>query len=104
MGKSVGFILLARILAPAASFGVVYVLARMRGVELVGQFNTAMAVLALFQVLGGLGLENYLVREVARNPREARDLIRSATRAVLPICTATVVTVFLTALVTGYDR
>ncbi|MBI2838635.1 MAG: oligosaccharide flippase family protein [Acidobacteria bacterium] len=104
MVRSAGFILLARTLAPTASFGVVYLLARIRGVELVGQFNTAMAVLALFQVFGGLGLENYLVREVARNPQEARELIRAATRAVLPICIATAAAAFLTALVTGYDR
>lgn len=104
MGKSAGFILLARTLAPAASFGVVYLLARIRGVELVGQFNTAMAVLALFQAFGGLGLENYLVREVARNPHEARALLRSAARAVLPISVATAAMALLTAFVTGYDR
>lgn len=102
IARNAGLILAARLVAPAASFALVYLLAAFAGVEPVGQFNTCMAVLAVFQIFGGLGLDNYLTREVARDMNGTRDLVRSALRAVLPLSLLAPLAAVLAAVAIGY--
>ncbi|MEW6363884.1 MAG: oligosaccharide flippase family protein [Acidobacteriota bacterium] len=104
MLTSAGLILFAKVVVPAASFAIVYVLGLTRGVEPVGQFNTAMAVLSLFQIFGGLGLDSYLTRETAQDPRTARDLFLRTARLVLAVSLVSMAAAVALTLLIGYDR
>jgi len=102
MGRNAVLIFLGKVFAPAASFGIVYVLGLVRGVEPVGQFNTVMAFLSLFQIFGGLGLDTYLTREAARSPGDVRALLRGALSYILPLCLASVPLAIVVAWAAGY--
>lgn len=64
-------ILAARLVIPLASFGLSIAVARILGPDSLGRFATIMSLYTIFSLVSSLGLENLLVREVAKTPEKA---------------------------------
>lgn len=101
--RGASILLLARAAVPGTSFLIVYALAWFGGVEPVGELNTAMTALGVFQIFVGLGLDNYIVREVVKDPARARMLIHATIRRVMPIAVAATAATTFAAWAAGYQ-
>lgn len=64
-------ILGARLVTPLAFFGLSIAVARILGPDSLGRFATIMSLYAIFSLVSSLGLENLLLREVAKAPEKA---------------------------------
>jgi O-antigen/teichoic acid export membrane protein len=80
-------------------FALYLLLARRFGVEQFGAYTYALSFVLLFGVLADFGVTTVLTREVARAPRRTRALLVDALTLKLGLSVATIVTVFVVALV-----
>ncbi len=76
-------LIITRLLEPLTNFGLVIFVARHLGAEILGIYASALAMLFIFLPLANLGLQNFVVREVAADGERAADLIRALTRIIL---------------------
>jgi len=61
-------VILARLLSPLASFVIIVLIARMWGRDDLGQFNTVLAWLAIFQFVSLFGMGEYISKEIGKAP------------------------------------
>ncbi len=61
-------VILARLLSPLASFVIIVLIARIWGSENLGQYNTILAWLAIFQFVSLFGMGEYISKEIGKAP------------------------------------
>jgi len=76
--KNSASILGARVILPLASFTLSIAVARLLGPEGLGHFAVIMSLYAIFSLLSGMGLDNLILRDVARQPEHAGEYFSHA--------------------------
>lgn len=90
------WILLGRMAGYAIALASSVLVARVLGVERLGQYAYAMGIAAFFGLLPNLGISTVVTRAVARNPQSAAGLAGAAVRlqALLALCVAALIVGF----------
>ncbi len=96
-------ILGARMVIPLAFFALSIVVARLLGPEALGQYATVMSLHAIFSLVSSMGLENLLLREVAKEPEHAGEHLVHTLVLGLASSLACALLLTATAHLLGYD-
>ena len=76
--KNTGWLFLAEAMNKGTFFLITIIIARSFGSELFGQFNYAISFVIIFSVIADFGINNLIVREVARDKENIALLIGSS--------------------------
>jgi O-antigen/teichoic acid export membrane protein len=68
--KNTSALALAQIANPIISITLTLTVARLTGTQGLGVYTFVLSILALFEIMAGLGIRDYVIREVARRPSE----------------------------------
>lgn len=101
--KDSASILGARVVIPVAFFALSIAVARILGPEGLGHYALVMSLYAIFSLLSSMGLENLLLRDVAREPAKAGNYVSHALVLGLASSLACALLMTVTAHVLGYD-
>jgi O-antigen/teichoic acid export membrane protein len=72
--KNASSLLLVQILNPLLGMAFVVMLARINGAASLGVYTFAIAMVAIFENVAGLGIREYIIRELGKNPAQWRAL------------------------------
>lgn len=69
--------MLAQIINPLISLGLVVALARLKGAAGLGGYTFAISMMGIFEVIARLGIREYVIREINKSPEQWRPLFTS---------------------------
>lgn len=84
VAKNTFYLTLASVGQKILAFVYFMMVARIMGVEQTGEYFTATSFMLIFSVLSDLGLQQVLIREVAKTPERARELCRTVIGIKIP--------------------
>lgn len=76
--KNASSLLLVQILNPLLGMAFVVTLARINGTVGLGAYTFAISMVAIFENIAGLGIREYIIREIGKNPASWRPLFNCA--------------------------
>jgi len=75
--KNASSLLLVQILNPLLGMAFVVTLARIDGAAGLGVYTFAISIVTIFENIAGLGLREYIICEIGKNPAQWRALLNS---------------------------
>jgi len=103
IAKNTSLFTLALILQKVISFSYFTILARYLGPESLGKYYFAISFTILFGIIIDIGLSNVLTREVAKNKKEAGNLLSLVLLLKIPLAFIALALTFVVANFSGYD-
>lgn len=101
--RNASSLLLVQILNPLLGMAFVVMLARLNGAASLGIYTFAIAMVAIFENAAGLGIREYLIRELGKNPAQWRALHNSAMALGVTASFLAQIAMLLFARSMGYD-
>lgn len=95
VARNTAFLLVAQVLVKIFAFAALVVLANRLDVETFGLFNFALAFASLFVPLADLGIDTFLVREIAADPERRAALTGTAIRLKLATAALTLIIIII---------
>jgi len=102
--KNASALLLVQVLNPLLGMVFVIALARLDGALGLGAYTFALSLVLIFENIAGLGVREYLIREIGRNPGEWRALLNSALALGVVAALLAQLAMLLFAHAVGYDQ
>lgn len=103
IAKNTSYLTLALIIQKLISFSYFIILARYLGMEVLGQYYTAVAFTTILALVIDLGFANILIREVAKDQKKTHTWLRPIIGLKLILSLLAAVLAYLFAFLAGYD-
>jgi len=103
IARSTSYLTLALIIQKVISFSYFIILTRALGLEVMGQYYTAISFTTILGIFIDLGLANVLTREVAKSPEGASRWLGNVIGIKIPLAVATFLVALLMAQLLGYE-
>lgn len=102
--KNASSLLLVQIINPLLGMAFVIALARITGAAGLGEYTFALSMVAIFEGIAGLGLRNYMIREIGKNQTRWHAIFTSNMALGVASALAAQVIMIVSANVIGYDK
>lgn len=102
--KNASSLLLVQIINPLLGMIFVIALARLTGAAGLGEYTFALSMVAIFEGIAGLGLRNYMIREIGKNQARWHAIFTSNMALGAVSALAAQILMMLSALALGYDQ
>lgn len=103
IAKNTLYLTLASVGQKAIAFVYFLFLARIMGPEQTGRYFLALSIMLVFAVIADFGITPVVIREVAKVPERAKQIVREAIGLKLPFMVLSVIASISATLVLGYD-
>ncbi|MFA6524978.1 MAG: flippase [Patescibacteria group bacterium] len=99
--KNASWLVVAELLNKGVFFLVTIIIARSFGTDLFGQFNYAISFVIIFSVIADFGINNLIIREVARDKDSADKLIGNSFILKIFLSILTIILIFISTIFTN---
>ena len=103
IAKNTSYLTLALVIQKLISFSYFIILARYLGMEILGQYYTAVAFTTILALVIDLGFANILIREVAKDQQKTNTWLRPIIGLKLILSFVAAIIAYLFAILAGYD-